>query len=167
MSWNQMFKFIGPALPVCSFRLYVPWTYTMFHTYNMLESFKFLLWMNELFSQFLQLMSLSQNAILCIDLVVTLGAPFEVAGKRMNYYNIICLVFSTLLTAINWTFQDQKYYRQGDISKTVFSLNHMILAFSVTLYLMIAIYSVVFSSRRLNRPGMSKELRQLFSKKHT
>lgn len=85
----------------------------------------------------------------------------------MNYYNIICYLFATLLTLLNWFGQDYKEYLKGDFSKHIYTMNHLILAFAVTMYLMIAIYSVVFSNRRLNRPGMSKDLRKLFSRKHT
>ena len=41
------------------------------------------------------------------------------------------------------------------------------LAMSLSLYILVALYSWVFSSRRLSRPGVSSEVRQLFSRKHS
>lgn len=43
---------------------------------------------------------------------------------------------------------------------------NLVLAMTLSVYIVIATYSVVFSFRRLNRPGVSKEVRTLFVKKH-
>lgn len=48
----------------------------------------------------------------------------------------------------------------------VSSMNNGLVAIVFSTYMVIAIYSVVFSYRRLNRPGVSKEVRTLFFKKH-
>ena len=37
----------------------------------------------------------------------------------------------------------------------------------MTSYIMVALYSVIFSNRRLTRPGVSAELRKVFVKKHS
>jgi len=42
----------------------------------------------------------------------------------------------------------------------------MILAYTLSIYIIVAIYSTVFAFRRLNRPGVSKEVRSMFLKKH-
>ena len=44
---------------------------------------------------------------------------------------------------------------------------NLILALSLSIYILIALNSWIFSSRRLNRPGVSGEVRAMFSKKHT
>lgn len=44
--------------------------------------------------------------------------------------------------------------------------SNVLVAMVYSTYIVIAIYSVVFSYRRLNRPGVSKEVRSLFFKKH-
>lgn len=43
---------------------------------------------------------------------------------------------------------------------------NMILAYTLSIYIIVAIYSTVFAFRRLNRPGVSKEVRSMFLKKH-
>ena len=43
----------------------------------------------------------------------------------------------------------------------------MIFALSLQIFILVGIYSVVFSKRRLNRPGVSKQVRKLFTRKHT
>jgi len=40
------------------------------------------------------------------------------------------------------------------------------LALTLSVYVVVAIYSTVFAYRRLHRPGVSKEVRQMFVKKH-
>lgn len=37
---------------------------------------------------------------------------------------------------------------------------------TLSVYILVALYSVVFAYRRLNRPGVSKEIRMMFIKKH-
>ena len=43
---------------------------------------------------------------------------------------------------------------------------NILIAMSLSVYIVVALYSVVFSMRRLNRPGVSKQVRSLFFKKH-
>ena len=40
------------------------------------------------------------------------------------------------------------------------------LASTLSVYIVVAIYSTVFAYRRLHRPGVSKEVREMFVKKH-
>ena len=40
------------------------------------------------------------------------------------------------------------------------------MAMILSIYIVVAIYSVVYSYRRLMRPGVSKEVRQMFFRKH-
>ena len=41
------------------------------------------------------------------------------------------------------------------------------MALSLSAYILAALYSIIFSLRRLNRPGVSLEIRKMFQKKHT
>jgi hypothetical protein len=43
---------------------------------------------------------------------------------------------------------------------------NMILAYSLSIYIVVAIYSTVFAFRRLKRPGVSNGVRSMFLKKH-
>ena len=43
---------------------------------------------------------------------------------------------------------------------------NLVLAFALSIYIIVAIYSFVFAYRRLERPGVSKEARSMFLKKH-
>ena len=44
--------------------------------------------------------------------------------------------------------------------------SHLVLAMCLSVYLLIALYSCVYASRRLNRPGISKKIRTHFLRKH-
>jgi ABC-type uncharacterized transport system YnjBCD permease subunit len=43
---------------------------------------------------------------------------------------------------------------------------NVFIAMTLSIYIVVAIYSVVFTYRRLNRPGVSKDVRALFFRKH-
>jgi hypothetical protein len=51
-------------------------------------------------------------------------------------------------------------------TRTAAIATNVMLAMTLSIYIVVAVYSVVFSYRRLNRPGVSKEVRELFFKKH-
>jgi hypothetical protein len=55
------------------------------------------------------------------------------------------------------------YFKIGTI---ITGSGNLVLAFALSVYILIAIYSFVFAYRRLERPGVSKEVRQMFLKKH-
>lgn len=44
--------------------------------------------------------------------------------------------------------------------------SNLILAMSLSVYIIVALYSTIFSMRRLKRPGMSAQVRLLFQRKH-
>jgi hypothetical protein len=69
-----------------------------------------LIWSNELMNNFFQLVSLCLNLFLCIDLVLTLWSPFEVARGRMKYYQILSGLISATLVSIVWYNQDKKNF---------------------------------------------------------
>jgi hypothetical protein len=46
------------------------------------------------------------------------------------------------------------------------SSGNLILAIALSIYIIVAFYSTIFAYRRLQRPGVSKTVRQLFVKKH-
>lgn len=43
---------------------------------------------------------------------------------------------------------------------------NIVLAFTLSIYICVAVYSVIFAYRRLQRPGVSKSVRDMFWKKH-
>ena len=49
---------------------------------------------------------------------------------------------------------------------TIIGKGNLILAMTLSVYILVALYSVVFAFRRLNRDGVSKEIRMMFIKKH-
>ena len=46
-------------------------------------------------------------------------------------------------------------------------VSNLILAMSLSIYILVALYSTIFSLRRLKRPGVSAQVRKLFQRKHT
>jgi hypothetical protein len=52
------------------------------------------------------------------------------------------------------------------VSNQISGAGNLVLAFALSIYILVAIYSFVFAYRRLERPGVSKEARTMFLKKH-
>jgi len=48
----------------------------------------------------------------------------------------------------------------------IYGFGNIILALTLTAYIVVAFYSVVYAYARLNRPGVSKEVRAMCFKKH-
>jgi len=46
-------------------------------------------------------------------------------------------------------------------------VSNLILSLSLSAYILVALYSMIFSQRRLSRPGVSNSVRKLFWKKHS
>ena len=46
------------------------------------------------------------------------------------------------------------------------SSGNIILALTLSIYIIVALYSTIFAYRRLQRPGVSKNVRTLFVRKH-
>ena len=84
---------------------------------------KWLVWSNQLFVQFFQLVSLGLNLFLCIDLVLTLWSPFEVARSRMKYYYAVSTFTSGALITIIWFNQDKSDFENEDFSDKSFANN--------------------------------------------
>lgn len=55
--------------------------------------------------------------------------------------------------------EDLKFFDLDD-------LYNLCLAILLSIYMLLGFYSIIFSSRRLGRPGVSKEMRKLFKNKH-
>jgi hypothetical protein len=79
-----------------------------------------LLWVNDVVTEYFQLVTLSLNILLCYDLIITLGSPFEVAGKRISYYQLTTVCFSLLLTIYLWLVEDRPQFEKVQLSKTDF-----------------------------------------------
>lgn len=88
------------------------------------------------------------------------------ARGRMKYYQIFSGLISAILVSIVWFNQDKQNFKNLETSDNQPTSN-LILAMSLSAYILVALYSMIFSLRRLNRPGVSVEVRKLFIYKHT
>ena len=106
MCWNSLVTFIEPKYIVCYFDLYSVFHLTSFRKIPAGTSALILIWSNELINNSFQLMSLSLNLFFCIDLVMTLWSPFDVARSRTKFYMITSFIATSVLTMIIWKKQD-------------------------------------------------------------
>lgn len=56
---------------------------------------------------------------------------------------------------------------QGLKGTMITGIGNYILSFVMSVYILVAIYSVIYAYRRLERPGVSKEVRSMFLVKHS
>ena len=125
-------------------------------------------------------MSLTLNLCLCIDLILTIYDPFSPAYRRTKMYYLFSVVASFTLVMIIWGLDsahnnnDEESPEPYDcITNTkpeqfvqIQNQANLVLAMTLSLYIVVAIYSTVYSYRRLHRPGVSAPVRSLFVKKH-
>ena len=130
---------------------------------------------NDFFFQYFSLLTLALNTCLCFDLILTLRNPFQPAKIRMMIYLgisvVACIPLSVFtLDSIAKGKDPSLDARNLDVSSNTISDKkqraHLILAWCLSLYLIIAIYSCVYASRRLDRMRIDKTIRKYFLRKH-
>lgn len=114
--------------------------------------------------QFFQVMSLGMNISLCIDLVLTLREPFYPAKRRLKFYLMSSFVLAVFiaLTSIG----SAKKTCLAPTSSGASNTQNAALAFLLSVYIIISLFSIVYAARMLSRPGISSDIRQIFMKKH-
>jgi formate hydrogenlyase subunit 3/multisubunit Na+/H+ antiporter MnhD subunit len=102
-------------------------------------------------------------------------SPFKPASQRVKWYMFFSFIFplffvSAILLSSNTKNSciDQFYNPNDELTATTKIQNqgNLVMAMILSIYIVVAIYSVVYSYRRLMRPGVSKEVRQMFFRKH-
>jgi hypothetical protein len=81
-----------------------------------------------------------------------------VARNRTKIYMNVSLFVTAFFTFIIWKKQDQKNFKCIDISGDA-PVSNLILVMSLSAYILTALYSMVYSKRRLSRPGVSGQVR--------
>jgi hypothetical protein len=122
---------------------------------------KVLTYSNDFSFQYFSLLTLFLNSCLCIDLILTLKSPFTPAKNRMAVYLASSAVLCIPLTYLTMSSLDVTDDENHEIEQLVIDkdLSNLILCSLLSLYLLIAIYSCIFASRRLDRKGINKVIR--------
>ena len=113
---------------------------------------------------FFQMMSLGMNLCLCIDLILTLRAPFYPAKRRLKFYLLGSFLFSCSVLLATW----QEIERTCSDASNAFgsSTGNTILAIVLSIYIMFALFSIIYAGRMLSRPGISGDIKNMFMRKH-
>lgn len=107
---------------------------------------------------------------------MTIYSPFSPAYRRTKIYYIISVIGPLIVILFIWVIASSEE-RKDD---TNFCLSYaftnnatqimpqasLVLAMCLSLYIVVAIYSTVYSYRRLHRPGVSAPVRAMFVRKH-
>jgi len=142
-------------------------------------SVKTIMFSQEMFFQYIQLVSLFINLTLCKDLIQTLRNPFETTKTRFYKYVAISVLFPIAIIGVMWLLSDQRVptlytehteifteYANLQIKRPAREYYNLVLGLCLSIYMLVGFYSIVFAYRRLVRPGVSIEMRKLFLKKH-
>jgi len=166
----------------------------MFKGINRTTAFNVLCFGHEIGFQYYQLACMILNACLCHDLMKTLSNPFEVARSRLPTYFFVSFSIPVLLLSIIWLvavypggqrypslFYEERFQLEflGEATRNkmeAIDINHkfgarnlfnLTLSFNLSIYMLLGFYSIIFSCRRLFRPGVSLEMRKLFFQKYS
>lgn len=122
---------------------------------------------NDFFFQYFNLLTLLLNMCLCVDLILTLKNPFEPAKRRMKYYlGLSALICIPLAIVTNKSLNSSTDQQTDSVLSKETEISHLILASCLSAYMLIALYSCVYASRRLARPSINNQIRVFFLRKH-
>lgn len=153
-----------------------------FSTFDQIQKNPFLVleWSGQFFLWTSQIAALCATICLCLDLIITLRNPFSVAESRMQWYIAGSIVIPLLLVSVIFMNSDHQMPPavifikdltgqceelsncQSRDSEKYYTI--IILLFQI--YLLIAFFSVSYSTVRLLRPGVSEDQRRLFYRNH-
>ena len=120
------------------------------------------------------------NFFLCYDLIKTIQSPFTPPGSRTKFYYLASfLVPMAMILMIHWIntaknrdepicypcialFINESPDSNNTVGTMITGFGNYVLSFVMSCYILSAIYSVIFAYRRLNRPGVSQEIRSMF-----
>ena len=165
--WN-----IGSINYICSAELNVLLIWSLGMEYSLNVDYvlfqvvgNFYLFMNS----FLWSSSLVLNICLCIDLVKTVKYPFSMKDSRLRKYLIISFA-SGLLSGFE-RFYSIEYIKghgeEDDIQRLVSILVTCLSELALfAIFSVAGIFSCVYAYLRLNKPGVSQEVRQLILRRH-
>ena len=174
MSWNALIQVLGPVYVSCYLGLDQIFAWTAMSgqgqywrgTFNTTDKCAADLMCNSnaLFFQFFQLLSLMLNVCLCAYLILTIQSPFTPAGNRAKwYYGISWFVPTFMVIVIHITKEATdlnkltcssciSLYTSSSstvVGTMVTGVGNYILAFVMSVYIIVAIYSVIYAYRRL------------------
>lgn len=102
MSWNALIQVLNPVYVICYLNSFKILGYTLFKTspgdWQDLANAQCM--GNMIFYSYFQLISLTLNLCLCVDLILTIYDPFSPAYRRTKFYYIFCGTASFLLVMV-------------------------------------------------------------------
>ena len=146
---------------VCQFGLYKLMSFTLFLKWNDPYSNFYaalILWASVVFlSVFLLNAMLWLNIFMAVDLINTIKYPFR--PKSTTFYFIFTFVSSFIVAALNWIGY-HSYYQWRDRLLSIW------LVITSVIYLVTAATSIIYAQRKLRKPGISQEVREIVYRRH-
>lgn len=117
---------------------------------------------------YFQLLSLSLNFCLCLDIVLTMGNPFSPHDRRMKFYLLSSMFSAGLLSGLTL---NSRIVSQLALPVDLQQINHLEVKAALgviflSCYILYAIFSVAYAYRLNTRPGFSAGIRGAFIRNH-
>jgi hypothetical protein len=173
--WSTVIQKLGASKVICYFGINetleasVGWIYPNIDD----KSISVLQNCNFVIQHYFQLVSLSLNFCLCLDVVLTMSSPFSPHERRMKFYVITCIIMAALISAVTpGRNLIERVYGTTTASESVpedvnlLEIKAAIGAATFTAYVLYSTFSVTFAYRLNTRPGFSSDLRGAFLKNH-
>ena len=148
---------------VCQLSLYEIFAYTVFFTNSPEIQYRSLTLIvrSALFMfKTLFVVSFFLNSFLCIDLYLTVKSPFTPASSRLKIYYLVSFTTGTAISSI-----EALTYESNELSKAQATEEYTILG-AFFIFIVIAVPSTIFASRRILRKGVSESVRREVISRH-
>lgn len=148
---------------VCELKLYDVFAYTVFFNDSAESQYRALnliLRSSLYLFKTLFVVSFFLNSFLCIDLYLTVKSPFTPAASRLKVYYIFSFGVGTIISSI-----EALSYEDTDLDAAQAAEEYTILG-AFLIFIIIAIPSTIFASRRILRKGVSQSVRTEVISRH-
>ena len=144
---------------LCNFRLNEIFAYTVFFSDTLKNQTRALVIINKSMNfmmNYVMGVSLNLNTILCVDMILMIRYPFESKESRMPKYMAYSLIIPVIPSILYLNINNHYIFEAVTWITVIF----------YCLFIFCFLLSVIYTCRKLNGPGMSKQVRQLVMKRH-
>jgi hypothetical protein len=105
-------------------------------------------------------MSLYMNMFLCLDLILTLRSPFSNQALKMKFYLLTSFILCMAMVLMTMGgFSDICADGKSQFANEMTNLLNVI---TMNIYITFALFSIIYSSRMLGKPGISQQIKVVF-----
>lgn len=160
--WNACISLLGVDTTSCYFGLHYIAHATFLRDTDYQTILNLLADWNMFFVQFFQFCALGLSFCICLDVILTLKAPFEPASRRGKWYVTFSVIVAIILSLCT-----QRNLHQRESWAALSELGEgTVTCLVIQLYVLMAACSSAYATSMMKRPGMDRAVRKRFIKNH-